>query len=252
VRELFETTEVLVFTLGLTEGWRTTGDGAMLPVCPGCGAGGTFDPERYGFVNFTVAEVLADLEAFCDRFAQINPQARLILTVSPVPLVATFENAHVLEATVYSKSVLRVAAETVVRQRANVHYFASYEMVTMAGTPDAFLPDRRSVAEATVANVMRVFAEQFCQDSTLGQRQGMGGETSQTVAEVSAGRTSLERDGADDAAALGGPASGGMNNPQASQYAHEVVCDEDALLDAIAHDPAVDAAREPAREDGGA
>src|SRR5579884_2800478 len=53
VRALFETVEVLIFTLGLTEAWRSRVDGAVFPVCPGCSIG-TFDAGRHEFVNFGV------------------------------------------------------------------------------------------------------------------------------------------------------------------------------------------------------
>ncbi len=41
---------------------------------------------------------------------RINPQPRFILTVSPVPLVATMSGSHVSPASIYSKSVLRAPA----------------------------------------------------------------------------------------------------------------------------------------------
>ena len=54
----------------------------------------------------------------------------MILTVSPVPLVATAAGKHVLVATTYSKSVLRVACEEVCQKAADVMYFPSYEIIT--------------------------------------------------------------------------------------------------------------------------
>ena len=35
VRQMFETLDVFVFTLGLTECWRSKEDGAVFPICPG-------------------------------------------------------------------------------------------------------------------------------------------------------------------------------------------------------------------------
>ena len=46
VRRLFETLDVFVLTLGLTEGWRWRADGAALPLAPGV-AGGTFDRQQF-------------------------------------------------------------------------------------------------------------------------------------------------------------------------------------------------------------
>ena len=158
VRTMFETLDVFVFTLGLTECWRSREDGAVFPVCPGV-EGGIFDPGRYEFYNQPVEDVIADLTAFRDGLEAINPQAQIIFTVSPVPLVATAEpGAHVLSATTYSKSVLRVAAEAMRQRFANVHYFPSYEIVTGAFNRGAyFAPDLRNVVETGVAHVMRLF-----------------------------------------------------------------------------------------------
>ena len=110
---------VFIFTLGLTESWVSTLDGAVFPACPGTIAG-TFDPERHRLVNFTVGEVVADILGFIDRMRAIQPGLKIVLTVSPVPLVATATAQHVYTATVYSKSVLRAAAGEAVVARPDV------------------------------------------------------------------------------------------------------------------------------------
>jgi hypothetical protein len=112
VRRAFVEMDVLVFTLGLTECWASRADGAVYPLCPGVAAG-RFDADQHVLLNLTVDEVVADLRAFIEEVRQFNPQMRLILTVSPVPLAATTEQRHVLTASTYSKAVLRVAAETI-------------------------------------------------------------------------------------------------------------------------------------------
>lgn len=158
VRRMFETCEVFIFTLGLTECWVSKEDGAAFPLCPGV-EGGQFDPDRYAFHNQTAEEVTADMAAFLERLQEINPGASVVLTVSPVPLMATAEpGAHVLEATTYSKSVLRVAAETLRQRYAHVHYFPSYEIITGAYSRGRyFADDLRTVTEEGVAHVMRLF-----------------------------------------------------------------------------------------------
>jgi hypothetical protein len=50
VRELFEKADVFVFTLGLTEGWRSKQDGSAVPLAPGI-AGGHGEEEQFTFVN---------------------------------------------------------------------------------------------------------------------------------------------------------------------------------------------------------
>lgn len=160
VRHMFETLDVFVFTLGLTECWRATSDGAVFPLCPGV-EGGVFDPARHVFYNQPVEDVIADLTAFRSALAEVNPRAQIILTVSPVPLVATAEpGAHVLAATSYSKSVLRVAADTLRQRFDNVHYFPSYEIITGAFNRGAyFADDLRNVLETGVSHVMRLFMQ---------------------------------------------------------------------------------------------
>ncbi|MCP5156296.1 MAG: GSCFA domain-containing protein [Ectothiorhodospiraceae bacterium] len=157
VRRMFEECDCLVFTLGLTETWRDRRDGAVFPVCPGCGYG-EFDPEIHEFVNLSVRDVEADLGEFVASLREVNPAVKVILTVSPVPLIATHGGNHVLSATTYSKSVLRVAAETMSREHEQLAYFPSYEIITSSASRGAyFADDLRSVKEQGVQHVMRLF-----------------------------------------------------------------------------------------------
>ncbi|MCL6697303.1 GSCFA domain-containing protein [Sphingomonas sp. NSE70-1] len=158
VRSMFETLDVFVFTLGLTECWRSKVDGAVFPLCPGV-EGGKFDPETHEFYNQDVDDVLEDLTVVRGAICEVNPDAEIILTVSPVPLMATAEpGANVLSATTYSKSVLRVAAETMRKRHSNVHYFPSYEIISGAFNRGGYYADDlRNVVETGVSHVMGLF-----------------------------------------------------------------------------------------------
>lgn len=161
VQRLFRELDVLVFTLGLTEGWMSREDGAVFPSCPGTAAG-VWDPARYAFHNFSVDETRTDLHDLVRAVRSVNPQAKFIFTVSPVSLVATATSDHVLTATTYSKSVLRVAAQDAADEIEGVDYFPSYEIITGPHAQGAyFAADRRSVTEDGVAHVMRVFAQHY-------------------------------------------------------------------------------------------
>jgi hypothetical protein len=167
VRRLFSETDVFIFTLGLTETWRSRLDGAAFPVCPGTQFG-TFDEDRYYFENLSVEQTVAALEEFLAIARELNPELRVILTISPVPLAATMEPRHVLQSTVYSKSVLRVAAEHIYATHANVDYFASYEIVTMLGNlKDSFEPDGRTVKQEAVDRVMASFFRAYAADDCV-------------------------------------------------------------------------------------
>jgi hypothetical protein len=153
--------DVFIFTLGLTESWRHKPDGAILPLAPGV-SGGEWDPKLYEFHNENVDEATENLLAAIDLLRTLNTSARVILTVSPVPLIATYSKNHVLSATVYSKSVLRVVAEQVASTRDSVAYFPSYEIVTATAIAHRYFePDLRSVNELGVAHVMRCFFDLF-------------------------------------------------------------------------------------------
>lgn len=132
VRQIFEQTDVFVFTLGLTEAWRDKRCGTVFPTAPGTVAG-TFDSETHEFVNFGVADCLEDMSRAISLIKSFAPDIKIILTVSPVPLTATATGQHVLRATTYSKSVLRVVAEELATSDSAVDYFPSYELIT--GTP---------------------------------------------------------------------------------------------------------------------
>jgi hypothetical protein len=157
VRRMFEELDVFVFTLGLTESWFSRDDGTVYPVCPGV-AGGVFDDTRYGFVNFNVEQCLSDMRLFIARLRAVNPKSKIVLTVSPVPLVATAENRHVLVSTTYSKSALRVVCEELIKSERDVAYFPSYEIIVGGyNRGQYFAEDLRSVTEAGVEHVMRLF-----------------------------------------------------------------------------------------------
>ncbi len=161
VRRVFEECDLFIFTLGLTEGWVARADGAVFPLAPGTVAADG-DADAYAFHNFTVAEMDADLGRFINALRSINPNCRVLLTVSPVALVATYEDAHVLASTIYSKSALRVVAEMATRAHPLVGYFPSYEMITGPHTRSAFFEDDlREVRPEGVAYVMSVFARHY-------------------------------------------------------------------------------------------
>jgi len=161
VRRIFEESQVFIFTLGLTEAWRSRSDQSVYPLCPGVAAG-SFDADRHEFVNFTVGEVAADLGYVIAAARRRNPSLKFILTVSPVPLIATAIDRSVICSTVYSKSVLRVAAEQLSQGFDDVAYFPSYEIITgPAARGRYYADDLREVLPEGVAHVMRLFMRHY-------------------------------------------------------------------------------------------
>jgi hypothetical protein len=157
VREVLRKATVFVFTLGLTEAWVHKESGTVYPTAPGTIAG-SYDPEIFAFKNFTFDEIMADVLKFREHLRGQNPEARLLLTVSPVPLTATASDQHVLVATTYSKSVLRAVAGQLAAEYPDIDYFPSYEII--AGPPSRgffYESNLRSVANEGVEVVMKAF-----------------------------------------------------------------------------------------------
>lgn len=161
VIEMLENLDIFLFTLGLTEAWQSKVDGAVFPLPPGV-AGGVMDYEKYEFVNFTANMVIEDLEKFAEFLFRINPSAKIMLTVSPVPMIATYEDCHVITSTTYSKSVLRVAAEEASKEKTNIAYFPSYEVITSNFNRGRYYSDDlRSVTEEGLQHVMRLLIRHY-------------------------------------------------------------------------------------------
>lgn len=157
VRRLLGDGDLLVFTLGLTEGWVHRESGTVYPTAPGTIAG-SYDPSIHVFKNFTFSEILEDFLEFRALVRSVNPAARFLLTVSPVPLTATASGDHVLVATTYSKAVLRAVAGELSSQLDDVDYFPSFEIISSPWSRGFFYESNlRSVSPTGVDAVMRIF-----------------------------------------------------------------------------------------------
>jgi hypothetical protein len=157
VKQLFETTTLFVFTLGLTEAWEATGDHTVFPTAPGTIAG-KFDPATYRFHNFRYPEIAEDLAHLWALMREVNPAIRMLLTVSPVPLTATASGEHVLVATTQSKATLRAIAGDFAATYEGIDYFPSYELIATHPIRGQFFdPDLRNVNDAGVDYVMSHF-----------------------------------------------------------------------------------------------
>lgn len=156
-RRSIESADVFIFTLGLTEGWENSETGSIYSVCPGT-LGGTFDTRVHKFRNYDYPSSMADLQKALEIMSDIRAELKVLLTVSPVPLVASASGNHVLSATTYSKSVLRAVAGSLAEHDERVDYFPSYEIISAPPTRAMFFePDMRSVARQGVELVMGHF-----------------------------------------------------------------------------------------------
>lgn len=157
VKGLFRRADLIVFTFGLTEAWLHKETGTVYPTAPGTIAG-RFDPDVFEFRNFGFNETLDDFLAIRDLVMRNKPDVKFLVTVSPVPLVATMSGQHVEVATAYSKSVLRAVCGELSATCENVDYFPSYEIITSQNARGAyFRKNMRSISDQGVATAMQAF-----------------------------------------------------------------------------------------------
>jgi len=151
-----QTADVVIVTLGLTEVWFQP-NGKAICAFPGYGGGGgdncIFSQTDYG-------ENLHNMLRICEIINMFNRNAKVIVTVSPVPLGSTFTTQDSLVANCDSKSILRAVAGHLAR-RGNAYYFPSYELVLQMGRDNAFQQDGRHVRSDAVARVMQTFEAAF-------------------------------------------------------------------------------------------
>ena len=84
-----------------------------------------------------------------------------VMTVSPVPLTGTASGRHVLQATTYSKAVLRAVAGELAQKYDHIDYFPSYEVITNQAARGCFYEENlRSVRREGVEAVMNIFFQE--------------------------------------------------------------------------------------------
>ena len=152
---------VIIVTLGLSEMWRDRATGRILNAAPPQEAWDAF-PGRFEFHVATVAETLAALEELRTLLARHCPaDFEIVVTVSPIPLRATFRNADIVVANAASKAILRAAVDEWARAHPAVHYFPSYEMILNSAGPGVWLDDLRHCTIDIIRQVMAVFMTEF-------------------------------------------------------------------------------------------
>jgi hypothetical protein len=140
----------VIITLGLTEAWFDRENDAYLNVAPPRSLA-LAQPERFELRVLDHAEntrALEEIVALLRRHGR--PDVELILTVSPVPFIATFSEQDVVTANTYSKSTLRCVAQDFSDRDARVHYIPIYDSVVNSHPEITWEADRIHVEEDIV------------------------------------------------------------------------------------------------------
>ncbi len=161
----------LVFTLGLAEVWEDAETGQVfwrgVPES-------IFEKVRHRFRVSTIDENKQNLEQIITLIRTVNTNAPIVLTLSPVPLKATFQDISCMTADCVSKSILRVAIhETMLAHKPHVYYWPSFEIVKwlgchlpypVYGTDDGVV---RHISRFMVTNILLAFVRCFYGEVTF-------------------------------------------------------------------------------------
>jgi hypothetical protein len=152
------TCDVCIMTLGLAEIWFDTKSGFYVNVAPRPSMIDA-EPERFELHVLSYEDAYRYLTAALAILHREAPKMRVLLTVSPVPLMSTHRPMDVILANSYSKSVLRTAAEEAVVRHEFVTYFPSFESFTLSDRKLAWRDDLVHTNDDLVAfNVQRMIS----------------------------------------------------------------------------------------------
>ena len=146
----------LIITLGLIEQWfyndvivqHAPNNKAMLS-----------DGELFRFESMDHDSIEDALIRIVKVIETLNPSAKVVFTVSPVPLEKTFTSDHIYVANARSKSRLLSAVQSVMEKEA-VDYFPSYEIVGLLGE-QGYESDKRHVKNDAVDLVCNEFTRAY-------------------------------------------------------------------------------------------
>lgn len=148
--------DVVIVTLGLIEAWIDNRSGTYLNRMPPTRMFAEH-PDRYSLHIMDVSDAYPLLESAFRLLADSGK--KVVMTVSPVPLSATFSGKDAVVANTFTKSVLRVCADRL-SSYPGIDYFPSYEIVTSGGLAN-FFDDNRHVSDRTVGEIVTYMLSRY-------------------------------------------------------------------------------------------
>jgi hypothetical protein len=150
---------LVIMTLGLTEAWYDRETALYLNTRPHRSMMNE-SKDRYELHVLDYADTISYLSRTFDLLRTHRKKgAHVLLTVSPVPLTMTYRDIDIVTANMYSKSVLRAAAEEIVSRYDFVEYIPTYESVVLTRRDLAWIYDQVHVTKDLVEiNVARMIA----------------------------------------------------------------------------------------------
>lgn len=153
--------DYIVITLGLTESWFDKKFGCYLNKAPAK----SFvqrEQDRFVFRRLDIQTIVSRI-ASAIQIINAHQTSKIIITVSPVPMEATFSNESAIVANSLSKSTLRICAAILKDMFSNVEYFPSYEIATSSGLA-GYAQDNIHVTEQTIDVIMNYLIDNYVLD----------------------------------------------------------------------------------------
>ena len=158
---IFRETDVFILTLGLSEVWYDDISGKVFwRAVPER----EFKSDRHRFRTSTVAENTENLREIYKLIRKHRPEAKIVFTLSPIPLAATFRDVFCVTANRVSKAILRAALDEFmsdVREDGHAYYWPSYEIVqAMSGS--VWTDELRHIKTEVLDYIMTLFEHCYC------------------------------------------------------------------------------------------
>lgn len=156
---------VLIITLGMTEVFRKKDNNKVCNQVPVYGGGGGLRETE--FYKSTYEDNLVNMRTLLEDFKSLNPNARVVLSVSPVPLHRSFGSNDIFVNNYASKCTLRAVAEQISDEYSWVSYFPSFEAVWNMGSSAYQERDLLHVKPKVVETIIKSFIGGFFKQSPL-------------------------------------------------------------------------------------
>lgn len=164
--------DCVIITLGLVEAWFDRDSGLNFNTSPHPRAMqrearrvkmslGLGKPNRFVHMRPNFAFLRDKMHRLINSITRYAPKAKIIISVSPVPLQATMTADDVVMSSSLSKCLLRVVAEDARDSFNHVDYFPSYEMVMNSPRALTWEQDEIHVKASLVSQITRSFARNW-------------------------------------------------------------------------------------------
>ena len=165
--KIINESDVFILTLGVAPAFFDKSSGAFILPRPSA-LNSRALAEKYIFRTTSVTENVSNVLYLLKFIRSLSPSIKIVVTVSPIPIIASFEFESCVQADCLSKSIMRVVAHEVTNNSGieNIFYWPSFEIFRWAGSNSSSyysVDDGAAwhVSESKVAGTVDAFIDLF-------------------------------------------------------------------------------------------